>query len=159
MIILIHSTNAYRIRLRKLLARLFEGASILIRAFSRQCPANMLVLTWEWLAHALCRVICWSVLHAAAGGYLAKQQSNPWGHGECFFFHSKFLGAKFDHFDPLNQCLGLGLRMLLARLFVGAFILSWHLAGCDRPWSVARAKNKASQPRQHFSQLSFGNFD
>ena len=33
------------------------------------------------------------------------------------------LGARCDHFDPLNQCLRMGLRMLLARLCVGASIL------------------------------------
>ena len=55
------------------------------------------------VAHALSRVICWSVLHAVAGGDLAKQHSNPWGHGECLFFHFKIvLGARRDHFDPFN---------------------------------------------------------
>ena len=34
------------------------------------------VVIGEWLAHALSRVICWNVLHAVAGGDLAKQQSN-----------------------------------------------------------------------------------
>ena len=77
------------------------------------------MVIWEWLAHALSRVICWSVLHAVAGGGLAKQQSNPWGHGECLFFHFKIvLGARCDHFDPFNQCLGICLSMLLARLFL-----------------------------------------
>ena len=73
-----------------------NSAWLLIRAFSRRGPVSMLVLAarcnliaypgdpvviGEWLAHALSRVICWNVLHAVAGGDLAKQQSNPWGHG------------------------------------------------------------------------------
>ena len=36
---------------------------------------------------ALSRVICWSILHTVAGGDLAKQLGNPWGHGEGIFFH------------------------------------------------------------------------
>ena len=52
-------------------------------------PSLYPTVTWQWFAYALSRVICWSILHVVAGGDLAKQLSNPWGHGERLFFHFK----------------------------------------------------------------------
>ena len=52
-------------------------------------PSLYPTVTWQWFAYALSRVICWSTLHVIAGGDLAKQLSNPWGHGERLFFHFK----------------------------------------------------------------------
>ena len=44
------------------------------------------MVTWEWLAHALSRVICWSVLHAVAGATLRSSKATHGAMGNAYSF-------------------------------------------------------------------------